>query len=73
MPTSVMISLLRKGQTGAQILEILDSICEGTVQQSDEQTTPNSGTLEELQFWFLCDAYCVPPSWHWGAYVLDSE
>ena len=50
MPTSVMISLLRKGQTGAQILEILDSICEGTVQQSDEQTTPNSGTLEELTF-----------------------
>jgi len=50
MSTSVMISLLRKGQTGAQILEILESICEGTVQQSDGQTTPNSGTLEELTF-----------------------
>lgn len=50
MSTSVMISLLSKGQTGAQILEILESICEGTVQQSEGQTTPNSGTLEELQF-----------------------
>ena len=50
MSTSVMISLLRKGQTGAQILEILESICEGTVRQSEGQTTPNSGTLEELQF-----------------------
>ena len=34
MPTSVMISLLRKGQNGAQILEILDSICEDSEQQN---------------------------------------
>ena len=34
MPTSVMISLLRKGQNGAQILEILNSICEDSEQQN---------------------------------------
>ena len=29
MSTQIMVSLLRKGQTGDQILEILDSIADG--------------------------------------------
>ena len=34
MPTSVMISLLRKGNNGNEILQILDSICEDSEQQN---------------------------------------
>ena len=34
MPKSVAISLLRKGNNGAQILEILNSICEDSEQQN---------------------------------------
>ena len=34
MTTSVMISLLRKGKNGSQILEILNSICEDSEQQN---------------------------------------
>ena len=34
MPKSVAISLLRKGNNGAQILEILDAICEDSEQQN---------------------------------------
>ena len=33
MPKTVAISLLRKGNNGAQILEILDSLCEDSEQQ----------------------------------------
>ena len=57
MSTSVMVSLLRKGQTGNEILEILDAICEDQSNTPVAQYAPNSGTLEELQFWSLCDAY----------------
>ena len=57
MTTSVMISLLRKGKNGSEILEILNSICEDQGDANGAQSAPNSGTLEELQFWSLCDAY----------------
>ena len=42
MSTEIMISLLRKGQNGEQILQILDEI---TQQESEEL-----GTLDEIQF-----------------------
>lgn len=57
MSTSVMVSLLRKGRNGNEILEILDAICEDQGDTNGAQNAPNSGTLEELQFWSLCDAY----------------
>ena len=49
MSREIMISLLRKGQTGAQILEILDSL----VADSDNTETTacnNEPTLHELEF-----------------------
>ena len=57
MSTSVMVSLLRKGQTGNEILEILNAICEDLGDTNGAQSAPYSGTLEELTFWPLCDAY----------------
>lgn len=42
MPTQIMISLLRKGQNGEEILKILDEI---TQQESEEL-----GTLDEIKF-----------------------
>ena len=50
MSTSVMVSLLRKGRTGNEILEILDAICEDQGNTPVAQYAPNSGTLEELTF-----------------------
>jgi hypothetical protein len=49
MTKSVMISLLRKGNTGSQILEILESISEGSSEQQVSQVA-NEPTLMELQF-----------------------
>jgi len=46
MSNSVMISLLSKGNTGTQILEILNSIVEETNQQSE----PKQPTLNEITF-----------------------
>lgn len=43
MTKSVMISLLRKGETGDQILEILDTLTE-------DQECTNQPTLNEIQF-----------------------
>ena len=45
-----MISLLRKGNNGSQILEILESISEGASQQQVAQVA-NEPTLMELKFW----------------------
>jgi len=49
MSKSVMISLLSKGNTGTQILEILNSIVEDTNQQPE----PKQPTLKEITFWLL--------------------
>ena len=45
-----MISLLRMGNNGSQILEILDSLARGDNQQQVEQVA-SEPTLMELQFW----------------------
>ena len=44
MSKSIMISLLRKGNTGNEILEILEAIV------SDDMSQVNEPTLEELEF-----------------------
>jgi hypothetical protein len=44
MSKSIMISLLRKGHTGNEILEILEAIVSGDSEQVNEPT------LEELEF-----------------------
>jgi len=49
MTKSVMISLLRKGNTGSQILEILESISEGANEQQVQKVALEP-TLMELQF-----------------------
>jgi hypothetical protein len=49
MTKSVMISLLRKGNNGTQILEILDSLASGANQQQVEQVA-SEPTLMELEF-----------------------
>jgi len=46
MSTQLLISALRRGQTGEQILNILDAITEQT-QQVETITQP---TLEEIDF-----------------------
>ena len=50
MSTSVMVSLLRKGRNGNEILQILDAICEDQGDTNGAQNAVNSGTLEELTF-----------------------
>jgi len=45
-----MINLLRKGQDGNQILNILDAIVSTDDLESIETTAPEP-TLEELEFW----------------------
>ena len=49
MTKSVMISLLRKGNTGSQILEILDAISAGANEQQVTQVAAEP-TLMELEF-----------------------
>ena len=50
MPTSVMISLLRKGNNGAEILEILDSICEDSEQQNSTVNAVNFSGAQVTDF-----------------------
>ena len=50
MSREIMISLLRKGNTGAQILEILDSIVADTDNTETNKMTVEP-TLHELEFW----------------------
>ena len=56
MSKSIMISLLRKGNTGNEILEILEAIV------SEDMSQVNEPTLEELEFWYT----------HKGGTVLDT-
>ena len=49
MTKSVMISLLRKGNNGSQILEILESISQGANEQQVAQVAAEP-TLIELEF-----------------------
>jgi hypothetical protein len=47
MTIEVLAALLAKGQTGNQILDILDSIADGG---SADDCTQNAPTLEEINF-----------------------
>ena len=50
MTKSVAISLLRQGNTGTEILEILDALSENSSDTSGAQVTQVSPTLLEIQF-----------------------
>ena len=58
MPTKLMISMLRKGENGEEILTILDAITDNPVESVMETVTAVSDsiaaapqpTLEEIQF-----------------------
>ena len=69
-----MLSLLAQGNTGSEIMSILDAIASDQVGGFDYIESPmieqalGIPTLEEVAFW--CDAYCVPRDWHRGAAVL---
>ena len=47
MSTQVMISLLKKGNTGTEILQILDSLTDNTVSDNQQVNTP---TLDVIEF-----------------------
>lgn len=46
MPTKVLISMLRQGNTGEEILSILDAI----VSDSVDCSSMNDPTLDEIEF-----------------------
>lgn len=48
MSASLMVSFLRKGKNGNEILEILNSIVKDS--NTNDETPVNTGTLEEIQF-----------------------
>jgi hypothetical protein len=50
MTKTVAISLLSKGNNGAQILEILDAISQDSEQQSAPVNSVAAPTLEALEF-----------------------
>jgi len=47
MSKQVLISLLAQGNTGAEILSILDALVADNVQQSED----NAPTLNPIEFW----------------------
>ena len=54
MTKQVLISMLRKGSNGEQILNILDAITGDTVTAEVTETMASSSmpTLDEIAFWF---------------------
>jgi hypothetical protein len=50
MSKSVMISMLRQGSTGTEILSILDTLVGDTVSTSDMPSEGNMPTLEYIDF-----------------------
>jgi uncharacterized protein (DUF433 family) len=46
MPTKVLVSMLRQGETGEEILSILDAIASDSVDCS----TMNEPTMDEIEF-----------------------
>ena len=50
MSRDVLLSLLRQGSTGEQILQILDTISDG-VSDSGNSDSAAGPTLTEIQFW----------------------
>ena len=53
MPTNLLVSMLRKGQTGDEILTILDMITTGQDQEDEDISITNEPTLEEIAFWLV--------------------
>ena len=52
MSKQVLISLLRQGNTGNEILSILDSLCADAVSNTDSESYGGGEpTAFELQFW----------------------
>lgn len=49
MSRDVILSLLAQGNTGTEILQILDSICDGVSDGGDSNSAANP-TLSEVQF-----------------------
>jgi hypothetical protein len=49
MSRDVLLALLAKGSNGEQILQILDSICDGVSDSVDSDSAANP-TLSEIQF-----------------------
>ena len=49
MPTALMISQLRLGKTGAEILSILNAIA-GNEQQQEPVMTYGTPTMDEIEF-----------------------
>jgi hypothetical protein len=47
MSTQVMISLLKKGNTGNEILEILEALSDNTVTNTQQENVP---TLDVIEF-----------------------
>jgi len=48
MTKQLLISQLRKGNNGQQLLEILDALCAGM--DSSESSQDSAPTLDEIQF-----------------------
>ena len=45
-----MISLLKKGNTGNEILEILEALSDNTVTNTQQENVP---TLDVIEFWWI--------------------
>jgi len=50
MSKEVLISLLSKGNTGIEILSILDALTSDTVSEDQEGNMP---TLDVIEFWYI--------------------
>ena len=65
MSKSVILSLLAQGNTGSEILTILDNIVSDIEQENIDDVAAYFAAL-----WYT---YCVPSGWLWGALMLDYE
>ena len=63
MSKSVILSLLARGNTGNEILTILDNIVSDIEQENIDDVAAYFAAL-----WYT---YCVPLTWLWGALMLD--
>lgn len=50
MTKQLLISQLRQGNSGNEILQILDVLCSG---MDDSESREESGTLNEIEFWLI--------------------
>ena len=66
MTRTLALGMLAQGNTGSEILEILNVLSEDSSDNSGASFSQVSPTLLEIQFWFPSDAYCAPCAWHIG-------